>query len=186
MAGFIPRLGVLLISTVIASCISPQAAVDSLAIRKLDSIPAKVFILSYESQGLPDSFHEGYAKTIAAEFNKLGCVTDIIGITGLELDRNAHIKKMQAFEPDLTMILRFQSSNTTDSIHYGTINMSLVEYRENQQAWKSYQGFRFDHVTNSMTFDAGAKFAGEAFQSLLKDGVFPSHESTKTDQTQGY
>ncbi|HEX5055326.1 MAG TPA: hypothetical protein VFX02_02395 [Gammaproteobacteria bacterium] len=172
MGRLIFRLVVLLITVVAASCIPPQVATNSLVIKKLDSVPARVFILSFENYRLPDSFQKGYVNTIASEFNALGSTTDIACINGLELDRNAHVRKVDDFHPDAVMILRFQLNQVTGDIHNGTVGLSLGAYPDKAELWKSSQNFQFQHFMNADTLKTGAKLAGDAFRRLLGDNVF--------------
>jgi hypothetical protein len=54
----------------------------------------------------------------------------------------------------------------------GKIFLTLLDYGDNTEVWKTLQTFRFDYYTKSGLYKAGTKFAKQAFQKLLSDQVF--------------
>lgn len=162
-------------AVLMSSCYVPSSRIlYSEAVGTLEHLPRKAFVAAYLVHELPEPFQDGYIEAVETELGKLGAAVAVAKITGLELDRNAHIEQQQAFQPDVVLVIRFELKEIYDSSHRGRVVLHLVDQRSGEECWRLLQTFSFSYepVLKSLAFDGGAKIAREALQAAWSDGVF--------------
>ena len=108
---------------------------------------------------------------VAAEFNKLGSTTEWAKITGLELDKNSHVRQIENFKPDALMVVQFKLGSTyNNAVYYGEIFLGLTDYRDdNAEVWRGVQTLTIVRPSSAQ----GQQFVNQAFQRLLQDRALP-------------
>jgi hypothetical protein len=107
MKGMIFKGTVILPAAVlISSCVAPKSMiVSSVAAKRLNTLPGKVFVLSHMESALPGSFKDGYVQSMTEAFTGLGSIVVAAQVTGLELDKDVYVRQMEDLQPDLVVVV---------------------------------------------------------------------------------
>jgi len=169
------RVALLVVVTGLCACAGPRApAMASTTLSRVAEVPRKVFMLAHLDQSLPDAFEEGCVAALQKEFENLGATVSTVKLSGLELDRRAHENVRAEFQPDMVLIVAFNSRSTSGSTLRGVVRMHLLDARDTE-VWRSQQGFALTFLPIGSTggFETGARAGNAAFQQLVADRVFP-------------
>lgn len=169
-----PLLGAALLPLLLGSCMAPRSyLLESALIERFEGTPHKIFVIAYEGAGVPRPFQDGYVAAVESELAKLGAEVGVAKVTGLELDRNAHIKAMEAFQADVSLIVHFDLIRTRNGVQSGQIRLNLVRALNERALWVGAQTFQLSHepLMKSVTFEGGRDIGTQAIQRLLSDGV---------------
>jgi hypothetical protein len=171
MAALLFRGWILLDVLLLSACIpaiNHSEIKHSVVTKKFESTPRKTFLLAHADYGLSRQFHDGYMETIAAEFIKLGTTVEMARVTGLELDKNSHVRQILDFRPDAFIVVKFNLREIYNGLNTGEISLNLSDYRDHKEIWRSFQTFK---ISGGLSSDHGIKLAKEAFQKLSDTGA---------------
>jgi hypothetical protein len=175
MRGVRTRAIALLVSIVLYACVTPPApTVVSTILQRADEKPRKVLVVAKLGQDLPDEFEDGYIAAFAHGIEKLGVAVSTMKLTGLELDRAAPEKAIEAFMADAVFTIVFNERSVSGSTHRGAVTVRLLDARSTE-LWRSRQSFAFTYfaVAGQAVTDAGARGGDAAAEKFVADRIFP-------------